>query len=395
MPNLIHAVRSTKIEESLINYTLGDQGIDGASIASSGVDYDINNTYQIGEEWQFWNPVLDDYNYFRDKTIEINADVVLSEWVALVPGLFYKAGSDALRNVRKSNIEYVNKNWTHYTPLGKSRKVMGGIGTLKFPADKDGYRLVSLAMNQNASSGIPALIHPEIWEYYKMREGLKINKIVAPLRDMPSEWSLKFASTRGIPKACLFINKIEQIETNNEDAHVRHHPFTIMKYEKDGAEYFDFVFVNIDSDQKDARKNVQIFLGEYIYNDGRFGQYLIEPDISNPIIGSQDIICQSPLELRTKMEDSNAYLDLIQHRIHDTTFNDQTLDEIKHLLDHLNEKTLKRYAKNIGLNPNTVFRTGVSHASNTANLLDICMDRKMMTQFLDEVIEEYPEKFNN
>lgn len=395
MPNLIHAIRSTKIEESLINYSVGDQGIDGSSIAESVSDGPVVNPYRIGQEWQFWNPVLEDYEYFRDKEIEISYGAVLSEWVARIPGLFYKQGSDALRSVRKSNIEYVNENWVHYTPLGKSQKVMGGIGTLKFAADKDGYRLVSLAMNQNASSGIPALVHPEVWEHYNMEEGLKLDKIVAPLRDMPAEWSLKFASTRGIPKTCLFIDKVTQITSSNEKAHVRHHPFSIMKYEKDGAEYFDFVFANIDSDQKDAREKVQLFLGEYKYNAGRYGTYLIEPDISNPLIDSQDIICQSPLELRTKMQGADAYLDLIQHRIHDTTFNDQTLDQIKTVLDHMEEKKLKRYSKNIGLNPITTFRSGVAHATNTANLLDICMDRKIMTRLLDEIVEEYPEIFNN
>ena len=269
--------------------------------------------------------------------------------MAKIPGLFYKSGSDALRSVRKSNIEYVKENWTHYTPLGKSKKVMGGISTLKFPTDKDGYRLVSLAMNQNASSGIPALIHPEVWEYHKMKEGLKLDKIIAPLRDMPAEWSLKFASTRGIPKICLFIDKVDQISSSNEETHVRHHPFSIMKYEKDGGEFFDFVFVNIDSDQKDARQNVQTFLGEYIYFEGRFGTYLIEPDISNPLINSQDIICQSPLELRTKMQGADAYLDLIQHRIHNTTFNDQTIDDIKKVLDHLDEKKLNDTLKKLDL----------------------------------------------
>ena len=50
MPSFIHAIRSTKVEESLINYAVGDQGIDGSSIAALTYNDPDDRPYTIGQE---------------------------------------------------------------------------------------------------------------------------------------------------------------------------------------------------------------------------------------------------------------------------------------------------------------------------------------------------------
>ncbi len=386
-------VIAAKMSETLENYAVSDvdHRDDALHAHSSSGGAPKENVYS---ESEFWKSVLKSPDEWSDRIVTLPMGAVVSEWVARVPGLYYKKGSDALRKARKADIEYENDGWVHLSPLGKSRKVIGGIGTLKFPPDKEGYRMVSLTMSTNASSGIPALVHPDVWKHHKMKTGLNIGVTKATWRSMPSEWSTRFASTRNIPKACLFIDHPDHVHSDGNESPVRFHPFSIMKYEKDGTENYDFVFANIDSHKPGSRNNVSIFLGEYKYFEGRHGEYLIEPDISNPLIGDGDIVCQSPQELREKMSGSKAYLDLILHRIQDVTYNDQTLDEIKKVMDqHLKEKTIQRYGTNMGLNPATWYIQGATLATNNAQLLDRCVERNLVASLVDEILEEYPTLF--
>jgi len=393
MTIITEAIKATKISESLENYAISDSDIKDMNL---DVDPDGPRRDHVYSEERFWNDVFNNPSETLDKRYDFSEGATICEWLPRIPGLHFKQGSKLLRKTRKTDIEYKSNSWTHLTPLGKSRKVMGGLGTLKFPPDINGYRMVTLTLGNSASSGIPALISPEVWSHFKLKTGSKIDIFFAAWRSLPHHWSTKFATTRGIPKACMMIKDVNQITTiSNKTFPIRYHPFSIMKYVKDGAEFFDFVFVNIDSHVDGGREQVYRFLQEYKYHEGRVGQYLIEPDMSNPLISDGDIDCHSPKELREKKTSSGAYLDLILHRVHDSTFKGHSLDEIKSLMDlHLNADTIKRYADGMGLNPNIWYLDSNTLSSNNATLLELCVETKKTPFLIDEILEEYPDIFN-
>lgn len=389
------SIKASKISESLENYSLSDGAFRRAT-DTTPTEGPNTHTEIVRMEVEFWDTVVHHREIAEKTTFDFRYGAVLSEWVARVPGLYYQKGSDLLRKLRKEDVEYVSDKWTHLTPIGKSRKVMGGLGTLKFSPDQQGYRLVSLTMSYNASAGIPALIHPRVWEHYNLHDGVFINSLKARWRTMPSTWSSKFATTRNIPKACLIVDHPDQLKCQGEVRVVRHHPFSIFKYnDPGGGQHFDFVFVNYDSDSgEEGRNNIRTFLGEYKYHDGRVGEYLIEPDISNPLIGDGDIVCQSPQELREKREDHKAYLELISHRIHDETFDDKSVDEIKTVMDRvLNYDLIQLMSDNLGMPANLWYMDALPVASNNAKFLEGCLERKIIPRLIDELIMYSPDAF--
>ncbi len=86
---------------------------------------------------------------------------VVSDWVARVPGLFWAEYSGEIRKHSEQDIAIKSKDWIVFHPLGKSKKVLGGIGTIHLPPNDEGKRLISITSSCNASVGIPLLIYPE------------------------------------------------------------------------------------------------------------------------------------------------------------------------------------------------------------------------------------------
>ena len=66
--------------------------------------------------------------------------MVLLQWFPRVPGLYWLDGSENLRQLSPEAEEFRSTHWVSYKPYGKSRKVMGGIGTLRLPPSIDNYR---------------------------------------------------------------------------------------------------------------------------------------------------------------------------------------------------------------------------------------------------------------
>lgn len=110
-------------------------------------------------------------------------------------------------------MQYKSKTWHVFKPLGKSQMVSGGVGTLRFPPDEMGRRLVSLSAHHNASSGIPVLISSDVWDAHSLAEGRVINIVTARWQSMGnSGWAGRFPSISGIPKGFLVVNNPKQVQ---------------------------------------------------------------------------------------------------------------------------------------------------------------------------------------
>ncbi len=127
--------------------------------------------YRYRKEDRFWSEV----NWLGDKAWNAEVEITeaaVSEWVARVPGLFWEPRARALRELMPSMTELIDKRWRTFPPLGKSSKVVGGIGTMRLAPATDGYRLGTLTLGLNASAGVPALISPEVWDGLGSMRGL-------------------------------------------------------------------------------------------------------------------------------------------------------------------------------------------------------------------------------
>lgn len=379
--SLQSSLKTTRIIETLENYAIADN-----FKATTITDVAPPNRYKsFHQDQDFWARILRQQDNAWNKGFEFR-DVGLSEWVARVPGLFYSKGSDSLRKQAESTVEYITDKWRHYSPFGKSQKVMGGVGTICLPAE-DNYHLVSISFTNNASTGIPVLISEEIWEHYQLKEGAFIRYLKGTWKKMSSDWSQRFPSTANIPKGYIEVSKPEDIEVERDEIlPTLYHPFSIMEYEKDNSVFYDFVYVTVDSTEENFRDKIREFFGEYEYFENRNGRYLIEPFVNNPLLNN--VQYQSPKELRANSQEAKSHLDLMLNRIRKETFNEQTLDAIKIALDNnCDLDDLKRMSTHIGLNPNRWF-SGRTVVDESAALLNYCQQRGKVEELVDLLVVE-------
>lgn len=383
----IEAYKASRIIETLENYAVSDNFADAQKNQTQGQYID----YHIYADEQFWCDILnnpkDAWNreYYFDK-------VGFSEWVARVPGLFYSKGSATLRRLAESKVEFVSKGkWKHYSPSGKSEKVMGGIGTISLP-NEDGQILGSISTSINASVGIPVLFSEEVSDYHNLKEGSFLSG-KGKWKKMSNDWATRFPSTSGIPKGYLEINNPDDIQVDifNKNVPTIFHPFSIMEYEKDGALFYDYVYVTVDSTEENYRNKIAAFFGEYEYFDNRNGRYLIEPFINNPILNNVQF--NSPKELRNISTEAKPHLELLVDRIRNESFKGETLNSIKIALDnYCTLDQLKRISDTIQINPNRWF-TNRAIVHESAALLDYCHQRNKVEELVDALSLENPDIF--
>lgn len=384
LQSLKRAATASRLIETADNYSRADDPLRyGPEIRQSD-----SYPYAVYDEGDFWHSVFGQPETWWGRKLEITLPSALSEWVARVPGLYWKPESAKMRELTDDAIEMQSARWITYTPQGKSQKVLGGVGTLRLAASADGYRLATLALGLNVSAGIPALIAPDVWEYHRLGEGSLVRGR-GRWQAMASEWSSHFPSIRGIPRGCLVIDTPSDLEVDESDvAPTLLHPFTIMEYYQGNAEYFDYVFASADTGDARYRQELEVFFDGYRRERGRLGTYLLAGDIANPLWDAQ---YDSPAALRRADAAAESELNLLEERIRRRMLGDDTIETLLQVLgrhvDSVNE--LKQLSDEIGFPSATWFRGGtVAEGSN--QLIDTALQHKK----LDALVEVCMTRFS-
>ena len=348
---------------------------------------------QPGDSWnfysdeQFWHIVLDYIEDSWGKEIVL-MDFALCHWVPRVPGLYWRKDSKAIRELANNAVEYRSREWTTLKPLGKSQIVLGGVGTIKFPPDANGYRLVSLSAGYNASSGIPALISPDVWSHHHLDQGafLALSGIWS---QMSTSWADRFPSIKGIPRGYLVVSEIQQIHRKSERrVPVQFHPFTVMEYSSGASRLFDFVYATADTRVRNYRRQLERFFEGYKSKKERYGRYLLSPDINDPIF---DADYSSPAEMRQAEPGAQAQLRVLEIRVREQSFRGNAIDSILQLLsEKFDNDRLTRLSAMIGIPPALWF-TNAAPADSAVQFMDICLVRDKVEELLDLIGREYPE----
>ena len=388
--------RCTRSLEAIENYARADEALtkDGAEYfnlpgSHDGQSSHENCIYEDADKW-FWSRLLENPESYWDKEFYFPEKLALSEWIARVPGLYWSRTSEQLRRQgAASEIENISsRGYKTYKPLGKSSIVLGGVGTLKFPpADKNDCRLVTLTSGLNASSGIPALISPEVWEHHKLKEGDVVYLTSARWKKMSWGWTERFASIRGIPKGYLVIKDPVQVSNTRCTAPVMFHPCTVMEYCRKDAKLLDFVYATASTEEPNWRQELEAFFSKYKEKDERYGRYLFSADISNPL---WDAEYRSPKALRTPQ------LEVLEARVRQQTFRGETIDTIvQSLAEKYDNDSLKRLSDTIGISWRQWFVDNSTTANSANRLLEVCLERNKVEELIDAFIRDYPEVLSN
>ena len=210
------------------------------------------------DDREFWRSALDYPGSTWSRPVRFLDRAVFSEWVARVPGLYWRPESERLRQYTPDAVEGRDLGGVTLRPYGKSQIVIGGVGTLKLPPSAEGYRLGTLTMSANVSTGVPVLVSPEVWADGRLREGSLVSAQPLIWAQMPLEWSSRFPSTRGMPLGCLLLQDVKQIDVTGGGA-AQIHPYTIMEYSIGNAELFDFVFATGNTGDAQHRQRLMQF----------------------------------------------------------------------------------------------------------------------------------------
>lgn len=376
--------KSTRIVETIENYSIAESNKFTYSVPTN-----VNDDNWFYEDEQFWREVIANPEKYWNRKVSLYA-FTICDWVARIPGLYWANYSAALRKHSENEIAKQSKQWIEFYPPGKSKKVLGGIGTILLPPNDEGKRLLSISSSCNASLGIPVLIFPDVFDSLNLKQGDAISIKNARWQPLDVSWSKRFASTQGIPRGCLIIDSPDKIEINQRDVPVAYHPFSIMEYQKGDSLLFDFVYLSVDSKLDNVRNEIDKFFKYYASKENRHGKYLLNPNMVQPIFETQ---YNSPMEMQQPSE--KAKIELLYKRIRNVSFKRTTLDKLIEILPHYYDSSvaIKRLAKNVGVSQ-AIFQED-NAASMSAQLINYCSDENMIEVLTDRMIVEYPSIFNN
>lgn len=268
--------KGARILETIENYSIADN-----IISDSDVNEHVRNV-QFYEDEKFWRHVSSDPSHQWGMDCDLHY-FVLSDWVARVPGLYWSPTAKAMRKHKQEDVVLQSEEWTVFRPIGKSKKVLGGIGTLMLPPTDEGKVLMSASAACNASTGIPLLLYPDVYERLKIKQGDCVIVKNAKWRPMDLRWASKFASTKDIPRGYLVVDSIDKLIIVQRGVPVVYHPFSLMEYEYQNSLFYDFVYVTADSKVRDVDTKIERFFSKYAKADGRNGEYLLNPNVVCPI----------------------------------------------------------------------------------------------------------------
>jgi hypothetical protein len=121
---LSNLFKTTKIVETIENYSLSESN-------------DFTNLKQIipsEDNWfyddrNFWQEVISKPDKYWNKKVSLYCFTVC-DWVARIPGLYWASYSASIREHSQNEIAKQSREWIEFYPPGKSKKVLGGIGTI-------------------------------------------------------------------------------------------------------------------------------------------------------------------------------------------------------------------------------------------------------------------------
>ncbi|WP_343624478.1 hypothetical protein [Flavobacterium lindanitolerans] len=374
--------KGAKLIETIENYGLAEE------IESLNEDISINENLWFTNDEEFWSNVIANPTKYWNQKINLYYFVV-SDWVARVPGLYWAPSSELIRQHKEEDVVLQSNRWIEFYPPGKSKKVMGGVGTLLLPPTDEGKILLSISAGCNASTGIPLLCFPEVYEQLKIKQGDCVIIKDAKWQPMDMHWASKFASTKDIPRGYLVIDSVDKIQILKKNYPVAYHPFTLMEYEYQDSLFYDFVYVTADSKVKNVDTEIERFFKEYAKKEGRNGEYLLNPNIVNPIFPSRYL---SPIELTQPSE--KAKLNLLYERIRGAYFKEKSIEQLMIKLPQFYQSSasIKTLTKNIGLNI-SLLEEG-SAVNMSSQLIDLCIRKGIVENLIDRIIVEYPQIFN-
>lgn len=235
-------------------------------------------------------------------------------------------------------------------------------------------------MARNASSGVPFLISPDVWDAHDLGEGSLVSGRMT-WRRLPIEWSAKFPSVAWLPRNCLVATKPIEVHAYGRRVAVEVHPFAVMEYETNEALLHDFVFATAQTCDATMRSAISTFFEQYRKAQGRQGRYLTAGDVAEPM---WEATFPSPEDLR-KAEP--VALRLIEARLNDVMCGEEAVEAAIRQLSQFQPSDLRKFAVAAELNASRIDLEGPS-ARLALRIVEAALERGRLPGLLRIIQEE-------
>ena len=391
--SLVQGLIAARINETLDNYSRVDRLLTGGPAAQPAQPAE---SFNYTSDESFWTGVFADRQRYLNKTFNL-INLMLSEWVPRVPGLAHKPESRQwLEIASQASLGAAPKileldGMRVYQPGEKSMHVMSGVGTLRLPPNTDGEWLFSVSSEGDASSGVLVLVKPDVWDRVQKDNSCEGRVISGQARWQPMamEWSKHFRSTGDIPPGYFVLNDPDAISIADDVTRTWVYPFTIMEYQSDASELFDYVYCGAHTDEPAFRQGLEHFFETY---RNRFGgthsRYLIAGDL---IDGLWMADYNSPAELLAQDTSARSQLDLLLERVNEHMLGQTLIDELLDKMGSvLSEDDLVRLSDEIAIDPRVWQRRNTTLAEQCSQFLAAVAAEKKQDALMERLGAQTP-----
>lgn len=268
--------------------------------------------YQLEEA--FWKDAIGVYLHepgqrrlITGKAVELR-NFLITEWFPRCPGLIWtsqgeeyrlsaedytwdRSGDNYVREIRDYT-SFVGKKMGVYAPMGKSRMVLGGLGTTRLEKIEDTssgteYRILCATSSGICDQGIPLLVAEGVYE--KLNESLTTEGVIGAnltgfYSEIPVHWGdtlikvpgseelsqklqEELQTTLHVPRHCIVIKSPNTVDTqsvnDNVHANIRATAWTLFKssFLFDG---YSFTFGYFDPRSEESINRASKFILEYV-----------------------------------------------------------------------------------------------------------------------------------
>jgi hypothetical protein len=391
--SLIRALVGARINETSDNYARADQFLTAKPVTDTAPP---PGTESYTNDELFWREILADKRRYLNKTFFFG-NLVVSEWVARVPGLAWKPESQRLLELctlgdsQTPSRVLILDGMRVYQPEQKSAHVMNGVGTLRLPPNTLGEWLFSVSSQGDASYGVPVLVSPDVWERIQEDNTCEGRIISGKARWQPMDasWSTHFRSTGDIPPGYFVLRDPDAIAVEDRTVRTWVYPFTIMEYQSDAAELFDYVYCGAHTDEADFRQGLEVFFEEYRRKfGGSYSRYLIAGDL---VDGLWPADFNSPAELLSLDSSARSQLELLQERVLEHALGEKVIDELLVKMQRvLTDDDLVRLSSEVGIDKRVWQKTNTILAEQCSQFLAAVVAEKKQDTLMEQLAMQAP-----
>jgi hypothetical protein len=352
--------------------------------------------HEYGDERGFWISALapgGSASDLNEGVVVTLRGFVLTPWVPRVPGLYWKSEARQLRDAALG--EMIRPGL--YTPVGKTRRVLGGIGNVRLLPTAEG-RLVCATSSGDSWAGIPVLLTGDAWHALSDRAFGSTCDIKGKWALLPAEYVDSLGGEVGIKRCCLVVEGKKDITSTAGSRSVEGSAWTLFEYtDDDNISQYGFAYTNFYADPgtsmgetaaHDLDNGAIDFLQDYVH--GYHGRPLTEFDQEEPHF-------DAALSLNGLMTD-HTYRDTVLafiQRVKERVFKPATVryDKLPGVLvDLFDSESLESLAFDYlgGLKLDTLIGDAAGLADKVEALIAYCERKEELDELLVGVVRERP-----